>query len=131
MAKKNDPAYVTDLGKRLIAAKAEWKRLQAEWDALFSGGTGKDGQITLPGRITLAVQITQFLDNSGGTPFTSEQVSTALGLKRQSAATTLSKLVKRGTINKFGNDQYTSKLPANAAITAESTKGDSMVPTMI
>jgi response regulator of citrate/malate metabolism len=124
MAKKNDPAYVTDLGQRLMAAKAECKRLQAEWDALFSGGAGKDGQLTLPGRITMAVQITQFLDNSGGTPFTSDQVSTALGLKRQSAATTLSKLVKRGTINKFGNDQYTSKLPATATVTADAKKDD-------
>jgi hypothetical protein len=122
MAKKNDPAYVTELGQRLIAAKAEWKRLQAEWDALFSGGTGGDGQPTPPGRITLAVRITQFLDNSGGTPFTAEQVSTALNLKRQSVATTLSKMVKRGTINKFGNDQYTSKLPATAATTTEATK---------
>lgn len=112
MARKTDPAYVTDLGSRLMKAKAEAKRLQLEWDSLFNG-VDKDGAPeSASSAITLVGRITTFLDSNCGSAYTAPQVSEALDLgqdKKQSLATTLSKLVKRHAIQKIGADQYTSK----------------------
>jgi hypothetical protein len=113
MAKRTDPAFVTDLGNRLMKAKAECKLLQAEWDALWSGPNSKDGVTSADGPLTLSVKIAQFLNKSPGEAFTSDQVSNSLVLNKQSTATTLSKLVKSGLINKQGSDQYISKLPVS------------------
>jgi hypothetical protein len=112
MGKKPDPAYIVDLGSRLLKAKAELKSLQAEWDALFhanSDPTQSSQQATSPRSETNVSRIIDFLGVRVGQAFTSDEVADALGLEnKQSTATTLSKLVKQGRIRKQGADQYTA-----------------------
>ncbi len=112
MAKRSE-SYVVELGQRLMRAKIECKRLQAEWDALFSPQQTSDKEPP-PGRSenTVVSRIIAYLNTESGRAFDKEQIMAALNLSNPtSTASTLSKLVKRGKIRKYGNDRYTSLQP--------------------
>lgn len=113
MAKRPDLAYVADLSNRLMKAKADVKRLQIEWDALFQPGPTEPSNYAPVSNVPLpetnVSRIIKFLGERIGQSFTAAQVSQALGMEnKQSTATTLSKLVKAGRIRKEGVDQYAS-----------------------
>lgn len=111
MAKKPDLQYVADLSARLLKAKADVKRLQAEWDALFQTGNGEQapGEELTPKPETKVHRILTYLATNFNRSFTADELDDALSLgNKQSTATTLSKLVRRGAIQKVGNDRYAS-----------------------
>jgi hypothetical protein len=112
MARRPDPAYVLDLGNRLMKARADVKRLQLEWDSLFQAGTIDVARPTTSsaGRpVTNVSRIIEFLDKRVGQSFTADHVHQTLGLdNKQSTKTTLSKLVKAERIRKEGADEYAS-----------------------
>lgn len=107
--RKPDPAYVVDLGNRLLRAKAEVGHLQTEWDTLF-GSTAdpsalQNEALKAP---SMSTRILEFLDSHIAVPYTSAEVAIELDLKPQSTVSTLSKLVKRGLIAKFAREKYIS-----------------------
>jgi hypothetical protein len=110
MAKKTDPQYVIDLGSRLVKAKADVKRLQQEWDCLFATQDTDSKPATREGRGETTVdRVINLLDVKHEQAFTVDQIVTLLSLpNKQSAATTLSKLVKKQRVKKYGADQYVS-----------------------
>ena len=123
MARKPDVAYVADLSIRLLKAKAEVKRLQAEWDTLFQSSTSNtvgepsaaSEQAGQKGETNVSKMIA-YLDGHLVESFTSDQIDAALGFgKKQSTATALSKLVKKEKIRKIGANQYAS-LQYNAPV---------------
>ena len=113
MAKTPNLSYVAELSAKLLKAKADVKRLQVEWDALFqvNDGTDYSSQQALrgPRTDTKVSKIIDFLDQHLTDTFTTEEIHDLLSLdNKQSTGTTLSKLVKKGRVKKVGADQYAS-----------------------
>jgi hypothetical protein len=118
MSKRPDLAYVADLTNRLLKAKADVKALQHEWEALFPiDATARASSPSHMKAPTTVGRILALLDREPFEALTSDDVAERLSiLNKNSVATTLSKLVRKGKLKKQGTDKYTSQRAPDANV---------------
>lgn len=101
--------------------------MQAEWDSLFAGDSARPAEDRPSDgagkRISITDKMALHIGEHPYVQFDADLIARDLNLNRQTVATTLSRLVREGRIQKAGSNRYAALRPVNSVdiVAAERT----------